>query len=131
MLTRIEIDGFKTFEGFSMNLGPFMVILGPNASGKSNLFDAIRLLSHLAGTDLRTAVKGLRGEPHELFRRQADGTPSAQMSFAVEVLLDPQVRDPWGATVRIAHSRIRTERVTQIPHGESGWNQRLGILLMN
>ena len=109
MLTRIEIDGFKTFEGFGMNLGPFMVILGPNASGKSNLFDAIRLLSHLAGTDLRTAVKGLRGEPHELFRRQADGTPSTRMSFAVEVLLDPQVRDPWGATVRIAHSRIRYE----------------------
>ena len=56
MLTRIEIDGFKTFEGFGMNLGPFLVILGPNASGKSNLFDAIRLLSHLAGMDLRTAV---------------------------------------------------------------------------
>ena len=37
MLTRIEIDGFKTFEGFGIDLNPFMVILGPNASGKSNL----------------------------------------------------------------------------------------------
>ena len=66
MLTRIEIDGFKSFEQFHMDLGPFLVVLGPNASGKSNLFDAIRLLSHLAGMDLRSAVKGLRGEPHEL-----------------------------------------------------------------
>ena len=48
MLTRIEIDGFKTFEGFSMDLAPFLSILGPNASGKSNLFDAIRFLSQLA-----------------------------------------------------------------------------------
>jgi predicted ATPase len=109
MLTRIEIDGFKTFEGFHLDLGPFLVVLGPNASGKSNLFDAIRLLSHLAGTDLWTAVKGLRGEPHELFRRQADGAPGPRMTFAVEVLLDPVVRDPWGATVRIKHSRIRYE----------------------
>ena len=46
MLTRIEIDSFKTFEGFGLDLGPMQVILGPNASGKSNLFDAIRLLSH-------------------------------------------------------------------------------------
>lgn len=109
MLTRIEVDGFKTFEGFGLEVGPFVVVLGPNASGKSNLFDAVRLLSHLAGTDHRTAVKGLRGEPHELFRRQTDGSPGTRMTFAVEVLLDPEVRDPWGATVQIAHSRVRYE----------------------
>jgi predicted ATPase len=107
VLTRIEINGFKTFEGFGMDVNPFMVILGPNASGKSNLFDAIRLLSYLAGTDLRTAVKELRGEPHELFRRQLSGLPGTRMSLAVEVLLDPEVRDPWGATVQIIHSRVR------------------------
>jgi len=88
MLTRIEIDGFKTFSRFTMDAAPFLVILGANASGKSNLFDAIRFLSNLASTDLRTAVKGLRGEPHELFRRTADGAISRYMSFAVEVLLD-------------------------------------------
>jgi len=109
MLTRIEIDGFKTFEDFGLDLGPFVVILGPNASGKSNLFDAIRLLSHLAGTDLRTAVKTLRGEPQELFRRQADGSSVTRMAFAVELLLAPEVRDPWGDTVKISHSRMRYE----------------------
>ena len=34
MITRIEIDGFKSFEGFELALNPFAVILGPNASGK-------------------------------------------------------------------------------------------------
>lgn len=109
MLTRIELDGFKTFENFGLDLGPFVVILGPNASGKSNLFDAIRLLSHLAGTDLRTAVKTLRGEPQELFRRQANGSSVTRMAFAVELLLAPEVRDPWGDTVKISHSRVRYE----------------------
>jgi AAA15 family ATPase/GTPase len=96
MLTRIEIDGFKTFEGFGLDLGPMQVILGPNASGKSNLFDAIRLLSNLAGSDLRSSVRDLRGEPVELFSIQADGSRSTRMTFAVELLLAPEVRDPWG-----------------------------------
>lgn len=109
MLTRIEIDGFKTFSEFRIDVGPFLVVLGANASGKSNLFDAIRLLSRLASMDLRSAVKGLRGEPHELFRRDVRGEPATRMAFAVEVLLDPEVGDPWGATVRTGHSRVRYE----------------------
>lgn len=109
MLTRIEIDGFKTFEQFGLDLLPFVVILGPNASGKSNLFDAIRLLSRLADADLRTAVQGMRGEPTELFRRGSGGEYQSRMSFAVEVLLEPRVRDPWGAEVEISHSRVRYE----------------------
>ena len=113
MLTHIEIDGFKTFEGFSMDLGPFLVVLGPNASGKSNLFDAIRFLSQLATMDLRTAVKGLRGEPFELFRRDATGKPGKRIAFCVEVLLDPVVRDPWGATVPLTNTRVRYEVVIE------------------
>lgn len=60
MLTRIEIDGFKTFERFSLDLEPIQVILGQNASGKSNLFDAIRWLSNLASSDVRSSVRDLR-----------------------------------------------------------------------
>ncbi len=109
MLTRIEIDGFKTFEEFSLDLGSLQVILGLNGSGKSNLFDAIRLMANLAVYDLRSSVKGLRGEPVELFRLLADGSRSSRMTFAVELLLAPEVSDPWGETVKISHSRVRYE----------------------
>ena len=37
MITRIEIDGFKSFERFKLALPPFAVIFGVNAVGKSNL----------------------------------------------------------------------------------------------
>jgi len=40
MITRIEIDGFKTFRNFSLELAPLQVIVGLNGAGKSNLFDA-------------------------------------------------------------------------------------------
>ena len=56
MLTRIEIDGFKSFENFGLNLNPLTAVVGPNASGKSNLFDALRFLSLLVKNDIRTAM---------------------------------------------------------------------------
>lgn len=62
MITRIELDGFKTFQDFTLELGPFQVIVGVNGTGKSNLFDALRLLARLADADLRTAFQDLRGE---------------------------------------------------------------------
>lgn len=126
MLTRIEINGFKTFDDFHVDVGPMLVILGPNASGKSNLFDAIQLLSMLAATDLRTAVKGLRGEPHELFRRRSHGSSTSKMSFAVELLLHPKASDPWGTPVEIRHSRVRYEVEIESRTGENGL-QRLFV----
>ena len=109
MLTRIEIDGFKTFEKFELDLAPFTVILGNNAAGKSNLFDAIQLLSRLAATNLREAVKQIRGEVDELFRIAAPERRAREMSFAVEGLVDPGGRDPWGNEVELIQTRIRYE----------------------
>ena len=95
MLTRIEIDGFKTFEDFSLDLVPLTAIVGPNASGKSNSFDALRFLSLLAQFDIRTAMQGLRGEPEELFRQSPAGMADC-MSFALEVLLTRSGVDAFG-----------------------------------
>jgi predicted ATPase len=108
MLTRLEIDGFKTFENLVIDLLPFTVVLGSNAAGKSNLFDAIRLLSLLATRDVAEAVKDMRGEPLELFRLTPSGR-CKQIHMAAEVLVDPMVRDPWGSEVKLSHTRMRYE----------------------
>jgi len=109
MLTRIEIDGFKTFSNFALDLSPMQVILGPNASGKSNLFDALSFLSHIVSADLQSAIKESRGTALELFRLTNDGKRSTSISLAVELLLDPYWQDSWGETVTVTHSRVRYE----------------------
>jgi predicted ATPase len=108
MLTRIEIDGFKSFEELDVSLAPFTAIVGTNAAGKSNLFDAIQLLAALATHDVAEALKLLRGEPLELFRCTPQGR-SDRITMAAEVLVDPVVRDPWGKEVHLNHTRIRYE----------------------
>ena len=88
MITRIEIDGFKTFQDFAVDLAPFQVIIGPNGSGKSNFFDALGLLSKLADSDLRTAFKSIRGNINELFTVLPNGKNIDRMRFAVEMLVE-------------------------------------------
>lgn len=109
VITRIEIDSFKTFEDFSLDLPPFLVILGPNAVGKSNLFDALRLLSDLATKDVHQALSENRGDPLDLFRRGPDGAPSETIRLAVECLLPASVEGAWGEEIAIPYRRLRYE----------------------
>ena len=69
MITKLEISGFKSFKDFSIEFSPFTVIAGKNASGKSNLFDALELLSRCANCDLRMAFPERRGTIIEQFTK--------------------------------------------------------------
>jgi predicted ATPase len=102
VLTRIEIDGFKSFADFSLDVPPFLAIVGPNASGKSNLFDAIQFLSSLATRPVSKACGAGRGEITEVFRRDSvipigqhedrwvsDLTRIARGVVGIEVVEDP------------------------------------------
>jgi predicted ATPase len=108
MMTRLEIDGFKTFKDFSLDFEPLSAIVGPNASGKSNLFDAIRFLSRLAQADIGSAMTELRGQPEELFRQTSVRT-SEMMKFAIEVFLDPDGKDAFGTAYVVKAQRLRYE----------------------
>ena len=127
MLTRIEIDGFKSFSGLKLDLQPFTVIAGPNASGKSNFFDALRFLSRLATMDLAQALRGVRGDPSELFRREADGTSADRMRFAVEMLVNKEVVDEFGKTTALRHTRLRYEVELERRHEELAGGERVFV----
>ncbi|WJY18085.1 AAA family ATPase [Alteriqipengyuania flavescens] len=119
MLTKIEIDGFKTFSNFELNLKPFTAVVGPNASGKSNLFDALQLLAALAETDVHTAFQDLRGEPEEFFRRTADGQ-SNTIRIAAELYLKSSGSDDFGRKFAVPSQRLRYEVELQIGYDRSG-----------
>jgi putative ribosome biogenesis GTPase RsgA len=72
MITRVEADGFKSLRRFAVDLEPLTVILGANATGKSNLFDVLQILSRLATTDVTTALASGRGSRRDQFSRTAD-----------------------------------------------------------
>lgn len=120
MLTRIEIDGFKSYEDFTMDVGPLAIVLGANGVGKSNLFDALRFLSRIATRPVSDAVRELRGRPAELFSFDAAGVPRQSMRFAVELLVPARLVDPFGNEVELQNTRLRYEVRLDRGRGSSG-----------
>ena len=77
MITEIRIDGFKSFVGFELDVHPVTVLLGVNGAGKSNLFDALRLVSGTVHRGFEATVAGDRRlAVRDLFHRGgAEHTP--------------------------------------------------------
>ncbi len=47
-ITHLTLRNWRTFKNLDVEVGQRLVIIGPNASGKSNLLDSIRFLRDLA-----------------------------------------------------------------------------------
>ena len=58
IVTRVEALGFRSLRYVSQRLGPFQVLVGPNASGKSTFLDVLAFLGDLQRAGLEQAVFG-------------------------------------------------------------------------
>ena len=66
MITSLQLKDFKNFADETLCVGPFTVIVGTNASGKSNIRDAFRFLHGIGrGYTLAEIIGGkyLGGQP--------------------------------------------------------------------
>ena len=62
MITSLQLANFKNFADETLRMGPFTVIVGANASGKSNIRDAFRFLHGIGrGYSLSEIVGGKYG----------------------------------------------------------------------
>lgn len=113
MITRLEIDGFKTLNGIAFDIAPFQTIVGPLDAGASNVLDAIALLAGLADTDLYSAFAGVRGGPGDLFTIGPDGRAADRMTLACEMLVDATAEDVRGMHAEIRQTRLRYEVVIE------------------
>lgn len=121
MITYLKITGFKSFHNFEMDFTPLTIVAGTNASGKSNLFDALMLLSTLAETDnIKKAFKDQRGEFLELFTQYGESNYANEMQFEVEMLVNKNISDAWGNKSILKYTRLRYELKIKRYTNESG-----------
>ncbi|MGB1205232.1 MAG: AAA family ATPase [Chitinophagales bacterium] len=117
MITYIYINGFKSFHEFEMEFTPFTVVAGANASGKSNLFDALMLLVRLTENDhIKKAFSKQqgdtaqqRGEFLEQFTKYGNNEYANELYFKVEMLVNRIVTDAWGSKANLKYTRLRYE----------------------
>ncbi len=114
MLTRLEADGFKNLLGLKIDFSPYTCIAGPNAAGKSNIFDAIEFLSLLADHSFMEAAQRLRavgprgGDPRSLFWDDY-GDDAPRLTLAAEMIVPLVVEDDFGRSVGPTTSYLRYE----------------------
>ncbi len=126
MLTRLQVKGFKSLWDVDVRFGPFTCIAGPNAVGKSNLFDAIQFLSRLASENLLNSALSVRsdagpsGHAQDLFHRHLNHS-SARLFLAAEMIIPGEGIDDLGqeAKASITTLRYSVEVAFVEPGGES------------
>ena len=132
MLTRLEVDGFKSLQEFAVDLEPFTVLIGPNSAGKSNLIEAIALLSRLARLPTVNALQQGRGLIIDQFTRRgatsADTIRFALETFGVKSGTEAErerytrVRAEYALALREGSSAVRSEqRAVLLAKGDDVW----------
>ena len=127
-ITSIAFTNFKAFKTFSVSLGPFNVLVGPNNSGKSTIIVAMRMLAEafrkanaksaeMVEVDRRTtwgyriSLAGLPVASENVFHNYDDSTP-ASITFRVSGGKSLELVFPeQGTCLLICHSggpQIRT-----------------------
>ena len=92
MITRVVIKGYKSLKDVDLELGVLTLLIGPNASGKSNLLDALGLLSRMVtGSTVKSAFEEHRGNPIEAFSVPSGGLESLLSRDALTCSLGVEV----------------------------------------
>ena len=106
MITSIRLVNFKNFIDETLRLGPFTMIVGTNASGKSNIRDAFRFLHGIGrGYTLTEIIGGkwewqpIRGAVHEFTRLNSESSKfelhiemrvgDQPISYSIGIAFDP------------------------------------------
>ncbi len=73
MITRIEARNFRCLRRIDRTLGPFQVLIGPNASGKTTFLDVIGFLGRMVADGLPAALDERASDFRDLvWNRQGD-----------------------------------------------------------
>lgn len=153
MLTELLIIDFKNFGSATLRLGPFTVIVGTNASGKSNIRDAFRFIHGIGrGYTLADIIGGrygaggqvewaqLRGSAREIVKFGEDSfalrvallIDNKPISYFIQVGIDKESRSGF----RVEHEELVQYNFTKIftshPEGDDpvAWQDDENHLLL-
>lgn len=114
MITLIEAKNFRCLRYIRQPLGPFHVLVGPNASGKTTFLDVVAFLGNLVSNGLETAI----GERTQNFQDLLWGRSGREFELAIEAAIPDDrrmmLRDKELDTVRYEVSFGLDEKTEEV-----------------
>lgn len=121
-LQQIHIWNFKSYSKATLPLAPVTLLVGANASGKSNALEALQMLSWLArGRRLDDVFRAVQDSEVILRGRISDLTKNDEDYFHLGCVLDA---DRWkflGIGVEVATDNLRIRHETISEGSENSW----------
>jgi predicted ATPase len=110
MLTEFRLSNFKSYKNSRLPLAPLTVLIGANASGKSNLIEGLRFLSWLANgqklSDIQYSVNSadhdqvIRGRINDLCHRE-------ESSFSLGCCLNSTKWNQFDTTINVLDGEMK------------------------
>jgi predicted ATPase len=84
-LTRLDIAGYRSVRQLHLELGPVTVVVGPNGSGKTNLYRALYLLAAAADGRLARTLADEGGTPSVMWAGPRDMKRPVRLRVTVDL----------------------------------------------
>ena len=120
MLESLWIENFKSYKtGQTLPLAPITLMIGANASGKSNAIEAFRFLSWFAGGEKLSTIKNRINDSEKIFRgdvRDLFCKDEKTFGLGVELSTDlHQLFEQWKFVIELGDNgslKVKDENLT-------------------
>lgn len=121
-LRQIHIWNFKSYSKATLPLAPVTLLVGANASGKSNALEALQMLSWLAkGRRLDDVFRAVQESEVILRGRVNDLTKNDEEYFHLGCVIDADRWSFLGIGVEVATDTLRIRHETIKDHNQGAW----------
>jgi len=143
MLKSIQLENFKSYQKQVLPLAPLTLMIGANASGKSNALEAIRFLSWLSEGQKLSVLKFQIDDSEQVVRGQVkDLCAPFKDSFTLSCITDDHEWNQFEVTIEVREGElhISDERIIQkeekiplywVKEGSSGLNNDIRVAYNN
>jgi predicted ATPase len=102
MIRSLSVKRYRSLADLTLSFGALRVLIGPNAAGKSNLIDALRLLAEAVRADMETAVTRRGGLDKVVFLGATESSFEISLDYFVPDPTAPSSRSDMTYRVRVA-----------------------------
>lgn len=113
-IRHLRIKNFKSIKETDIEFAPMSMIVGANASGKSNLINVFRFIGNIAADGIDNAIALQGGIPYLANANMAKGEP-IEIRFVLDMSEENWVRRPKNTNISLAVQEIDYKFVIQ-PH---------------
>ncbi len=119
-ITKLTVENFKSFDKLEVELRPFNIVVGSNASGKSNLLDVFRFMRDIEVTSLENAI-GIRGGAKILRNFNLEDNQVLRISVETDDVQRHRVRMRLDGAIGMERHRTTYELVIKFDESDAGF----------